>query len=150
MLKIQSWGRLSILQEDCIQKNISVWGINISLRLIDLGERRVPICPFLKQLREKYYASNSILGPAVNPTGRLHPETHFIMFFDVLSVLYVLFVLLVLPYMFCGARNDRKPSFRTQNTHFIMFLNVLSVLSVLSVLCLFSLPAGKCQFGLKQ
>jgi hypothetical protein len=56
MLKIQSWGRQSILQEDCNQKNISVLGINISLRIIDLRERRVPIRPFLKQLREKYYA----------------------------------------------------------------------------------------------
>jgi hypothetical protein len=38
------------------------------------------------------------------------------------------------PYMFCGARNDMKPLFYTQNTHFIMFLDVLSVLSVLSIL----------------
>jgi hypothetical protein len=36
MIKIQSWGWPSILQEDCIQKNISFWGINISLRLIDV------------------------------------------------------------------------------------------------------------------
>jgi hypothetical protein len=83
----------------------------------------------------------------------LHPETHFIMFLDVLSVLSVLFVLLVWPDMFCGAGNDRKPSFHTQITHFIMFLNVLSVLSVLSVLCFFSLPPRQtsklavCYFG---
>jgi hypothetical protein len=44
MLKIQSWGRMSILQEDCNQKNISVLGINISLRVIDfviLNERTI-------------------------------------------------------------------------------------------------------------
>jgi hypothetical protein len=40
MLKIQSWSRPSILQEDCIQKNISVWGINISLRVIDLCKKK--------------------------------------------------------------------------------------------------------------
>jgi hypothetical protein len=40
MLKIQSWGPPSILQEDCIQKNISVWGINISLRVIDLRKKK--------------------------------------------------------------------------------------------------------------
>jgi hypothetical protein len=53
MLKIQSWGRPSILQEDGNQKNISVLGINILLRVIDLRDRRVPIRTFLKQLREK-------------------------------------------------------------------------------------------------
>jgi hypothetical protein len=40
MPKIQSWGRPSIIQEDCIQKNISVWGIKISLRVIDLGKKK--------------------------------------------------------------------------------------------------------------
>jgi hypothetical protein len=83
MLKIQSWGRPSILQEDCIQKIISVWGMNISL-WVDLAvfkavEGKI-LClkfnhgagrqsywkiayrkiyqswPFLQQLREKYYA----------------------------------------------------------------------------------------------
>jgi hypothetical protein len=36
--------------------------------------------------------------------------------------------------MFCGARNDKKPLFYTQNIHLIMFLDVLSVLSVLFIL----------------
>jgi hypothetical protein len=40
MLKIQSWNRPSVLQEDCIQKNISVWSINISLRSIDLRKKK--------------------------------------------------------------------------------------------------------------
>jgi hypothetical protein len=53
MLNIQSWGRPSILQEDCTQKNISVSSINILLWIIDL---RKTILPFLRQSREKYYA----------------------------------------------------------------------------------------------
>jgi hypothetical protein len=53
MLKIQSWVRPSILQEDCIQKNISVLGINISLRVIDLRERRVPIRAVFKAVEGK-------------------------------------------------------------------------------------------------
>jgi hypothetical protein len=79
VLKIQSCCRLSILQEDCIQKNISVWGINILLRVIDLRKTekgRVPIRTFLKQMRGKYCAQNSILLPPVNPTGRLYPEKY--------------------------------------------------------------------------
>jgi hypothetical protein len=38
-LKIQSRGRQTFRQEDCIQKNISVWGINISLRVIELRKK---------------------------------------------------------------------------------------------------------------
>jgi hypothetical protein len=40
MLKIQYWGWMSILQEDCIKKNISFWSVNISLRVIDLRKKK--------------------------------------------------------------------------------------------------------------
>jgi hypothetical protein len=62
MLKIQSWGRLSILQEDCIQKNISVWGINISLWLIDLGEKKGSYSAVFKAVEEKILCLKFNLG----------------------------------------------------------------------------------------
>jgi hypothetical protein len=41
MLKIQSGGQSSILQGDCIPRNISIWGINILLRVLDAPGIRV-------------------------------------------------------------------------------------------------------------
>jgi hypothetical protein len=40
-LKIQSGGRPSILQGDCVMKHISVWGINILLWVIRVSEKEV-------------------------------------------------------------------------------------------------------------
>jgi hypothetical protein len=62
MLKIQSWGRLSILQEDCIQKNISVWGINISLGLIDLREKKDSYSAVFKAVMGKMLCLKFNLG----------------------------------------------------------------------------------------
>jgi hypothetical protein len=39
-LKIQSGGQPLILQRDCIQKNILVWGINILFRVIELRKKK--------------------------------------------------------------------------------------------------------------
>jgi hypothetical protein len=61
VLKIQFRVRPLILQGDWIQKNISVWAINNSLRVIAVAEkRRVAIYPFSKELRVNFFASNSI------------------------------------------------------------------------------------------
>jgi hypothetical protein len=61
-LKIESSGRPSILQEDCIQKNISVWGINISLRLIDLREKKDSYLDIFKAVEEKILCLKFNLG----------------------------------------------------------------------------------------
>jgi hypothetical protein len=68
MHKIQSWGRPSILQEDCIQKKISVWGINISLRVIYWREMKGSYSAVFKAVK------GEILCLKFNLTGRLHPE----------------------------------------------------------------------------
>jgi hypothetical protein len=62
MLKIQSWGPLSILQEDCIQKNISVSGINISLRVIDLRVKKGSYSAVFKAARGKILCFKFNLG----------------------------------------------------------------------------------------
>jgi hypothetical protein len=66
------------------------------------------------------------------------------------TVLWSSIKLLVLPDMFCGARNEWKPLFHNKNTLFIMFLDVLYVLSVPSVLfvltVLLLLPVMFCGF----
>jgi hypothetical protein len=53
MLNIQSWGRPSIIQEDCIQKNISVWGIKISLPVIDLRKKKGSYSAVFKAVEKK-------------------------------------------------------------------------------------------------
>jgi hypothetical protein len=53
VLKIQSGGWPSILKQDCLTTIISVWGINISLRVIEDAERRVAIQTFSREFREK-------------------------------------------------------------------------------------------------
>jgi hypothetical protein len=62
MLKIQSWGGLSILQEDCIQKNISVWGINILLRVIDLWKKKGSYSAVFKAVEGKILGLKFNLG----------------------------------------------------------------------------------------
>jgi hypothetical protein len=41
-----------------------------------LQEKRGSYSAVLRQLRENFCAENSILRPAVNPIGRLHPEKY--------------------------------------------------------------------------
>jgi hypothetical protein len=62
MLKIPSWGRPSILQEDCIQKNISVWSINISLRVIELQTKKGSYSAVFKAVEGKILCSKFNLG----------------------------------------------------------------------------------------
>jgi hypothetical protein len=62
MLKIQSWDRLSILQEDCIQKNISFWSINISLWVIDLRKKKGSYSSVFKAVEEKILCLKFNLG----------------------------------------------------------------------------------------
>jgi hypothetical protein len=62
MLKNQSWGRLSILQEDCIQKNISVLGINILLRVIELQTKKGSYSAVFKAVEVKILRLKFNLG----------------------------------------------------------------------------------------
>jgi hypothetical protein len=62
MLKIQSWGQPSILQEDCIQKNISVYGINISLLLIDLRKKKGSYSAVVRAVEAKILCLKFNLG----------------------------------------------------------------------------------------
>jgi hypothetical protein len=54
VLKIQSGGWTSILQHDCLTKIISVWGINISLRVIEDVEKAIQT--FSRELRNNLSA----------------------------------------------------------------------------------------------
>jgi hypothetical protein len=59
-IKNQSRGRPSILQRDCILKNILFWCITVSLWVIELAKKRVPIWTFTSKFRGKFWAQKSI------------------------------------------------------------------------------------------
>jgi hypothetical protein len=59
------------------EKYISVWGINISLWVIELWTNKGSYFgPFSRLLRGNFCAKNSTLSPAINPTRRLHPKKY--------------------------------------------------------------------------
>jgi hypothetical protein len=55
---------------------MAVWGINISLRVIDWRKKKGSYLTVFKAAEEKILCLKFNLGPAVNPTGRLHPEKY--------------------------------------------------------------------------
>jgi hypothetical protein len=57
VLKIQSGGQLSILQGDCIQKNILLWDINILLWVIDLRKTKGSHSSVLKAVDGEFFCS---------------------------------------------------------------------------------------------
>jgi hypothetical protein len=71
--EIQSGGRPTILQGDCIQRNISVCGINISLRVIELLKKKGLYKAVFEAVEGNILCLFLILRPAFNPTVRLHP-----------------------------------------------------------------------------
>jgi hypothetical protein len=75
--KIQSGIQPSILQGDCITKNISIWSIYISLRVIELRKVKGSYSAVFKKVKRKLFSENSIWNPARNLTGRLHHEKYF-------------------------------------------------------------------------
>jgi hypothetical protein len=58
-------------------KNISVTGINLLLRVIELHEKNGSDSAIFETVAENFYAKYSIWRPAVNPRGRLHHEKYF-------------------------------------------------------------------------
>jgi hypothetical protein len=53
-------GRQSILQRDCIVKNISVWGLNILLWVIELPEKKGSYSAIFRRVDGKFCAEYSI------------------------------------------------------------------------------------------
>jgi hypothetical protein len=70
VLNIQFGGRPSILQKDYIAKNISVSGVNISRRVIELAEKKGSHLVVFRELRGNFCAQYSICLEAARQSYR--------------------------------------------------------------------------------